>query len=158
MKNRLDDFAFQSIASSLGLPAKEVKRAVVSFFDSMLCEAKKLPFDTARKIYSPAKFGEYSRVWNVPSVGRFGPAYSRYLLWRRNESRLLEQEPRSNYRFGLTQSEIETMAEEILSGSSPSPLIKKKGSDLYQRVWLVGKMGKKSARQVIPKKKEDVQD
>lgn len=137
---------------------QEVKRAVISFFDCIWGAAKKLPFDTPRRIYSPEKFDEYFRVWNIPSIGRLGPAYSRYLLWRRNESSLVEQRLRSSYRLRLTQDDIEHMAEEILSGNTPSPLQKKKGNELYHRVWLVGKDGKKSARQVIPKNNKDVQD
>ena len=43
------------------------------------------------------------------------------------------------------------MAAEILSGRTPSPVKKKKNSELYERVWLVGQDWKKSARQVIPK-------
>lgn len=46
------------------------------------------------------------------------------------------------------------MAEEILSGKAPSPVTKRKNSDLFNRVWVVGKDGKKSARQVIPKESE----
>ena len=55
--------------------------------------------------------------------------------------------------MGVTQSDIESTAEAILSGVTPPPLIKRKNKELFERVWLVGQDGKKSARQVIPKKR-----
>ena len=150
-RNRTDEKEFKRIAEELGVPVEDVRSAVSSFFGTMIMEACHLPFDNNRKIFTKEKFSEYAVVRNIPYIGRLGPVYSRYLKWRANESRGLLQVPRSSYRSRLLQSEIENMAAEILSGRTPSPVKKVKYSELYDRVWLVGQDGKKSARQVIPK-------
>ena len=152
MRNKTDEAEFRRIASELGLEVEDVSSIVNSFFAVMLGEARSLPFNNHRKIFTKDKFSEYAVVRNIPYIGRLGPAYSRYLKWRGNESRDLSQVPRSSYRSRLSQNEVENMAAEILSGGTPSPIRKKRNSELYERVWLVGQDGKKSARQVIPKK------
>ncbi len=58
---------------------------------------------------------------------------------------------RSSYRGRRKESEFETMAAEILSGKTPSIVPKRKKSELYDSIWIVGKDGKKLARQVIKK-------
>ena len=141
----------------MGLPSGEVIKAVTSFFGAIAGYARRLPFDNYRRIYSHDLFGEYVTVWNIPSLGRIGPIYSRYLKWRANEAGKLEQVNRGSFRKGISQDEIETMAAEILSGRTPSPIRKKKGNEMYNRVWLVGKEGKRQARQVIPKNESNVQ-
>ena len=151
MRNKTDEAEFRRIASELGLEVEDVSSIVNSFFAVMLGEARSLPFNNHRKIFTKDKFSEYAVVRNIPYIGRLGPAYSRYLKWRGNESRDLSQVPRSSYRSRLSQNEVENMAAEILSGGTPSPIRKKRNSELYERVWLVGQDGKKSARQVIPK-------
>lgn len=151
MRNRTDEAEFRRIASELGLEAEDVSSIVNSFFAVIVCEARSLPFNNHRKIFTKDKFSEYAVVRNIPYIGRLGPAYSRYLKWRGNESRDLSQVPRSFYRSRLSQNEVENMAAEILSGGAPSSIRKKRNSELYERVWLVGQDGKKSARQVIPK-------
>ena len=138
------------IAKEVDLPVVEVRKVIRSFFDSII-EARTLPFSNEKKIFSAEKFNSYVTVWNVPFIGRIGPVYSRYLKWRANESKNFIQEPRRNYRSRITQSDLELMAEEILSGKTPSPLRKRKGNEMYNRVWLVGQDGKTLARQVIPK-------
>lgn len=153
-RNRLDEEDVESIAEELSVPVTEVRRAIHSFFGIINDAARSLPFDDRRKIFSREKFEEYSAVWNIPSIGRIGPVYSRYLKWRGNEAKRISQDYRSNYRKRITQDDIEHMAGDILSGKTPSPVIKKKGSELYERIWLVGKNKKKLARQVIPKEKE----
>lgn len=45
------------------------------------------------------------------------------------------------------------MADEILSGKLPTPVKKRKGSELYKRVWYVEQDKKRLARQVIQKEK-----
>ena len=150
-RNLVDEREFRRIAEEFSLPVDVVRSAVHSFFDVVLGEARKLPFDNRKKIFTREKFAEYAVVRNIPYIGRLGPAYSRYLKWRGNESRDYFQVPRSTYRKRLSQSEIENMAADILSGRTPSPVNKVKYSELYERVWLVGQDGKKSARQVIPK-------
>lgn len=158
-RNRLEEAEYRRIAAELDLPVTEVRRAVQSFFGVILGQARSLPLNDMRKIYTKGKFSEFVKVWNIPSVGRMGPVYSRYLCWRGNESKLLEQEPRKNYRSRIDKTDIETMAADILEGKSPESLRKKRGNEVYKRVWLVGQEGKTLARQVIPKKKtENVQD
>lgn len=151
MRNKTDEAEFRRIAGELGLDPEDVASIVNSFFAVVLGEARSLPFNNHRKIFTRDKFSEYAVVRNIPYIGRLGPAYSRYLKWRGNESRDLSQVPRSSYRSRLSQNEVENMAAEILSGGTPSPIKKKRNSELYERVWLVGQDGKKSARQVIPK-------
>lgn len=154
-RNKIEESDYRSIAEETGLDAADVKRAVQSFFAIILRDAKKLPFNTWKKIYQKDKFNEIAAVRNIPYLGRLGPVYSRYLKWRANEARELNQVPRSSYRSRLSQSEIENMAADILSGKTPSPIKKKKGSEMYSRVWMVGKDGRRQARQVIPKDTED---
>jgi len=154
-RSRTDESEFRRIASEFGLDSEDVRKAVNSFFEMFLKDAAKLPFNHRRKIYTKEKFDEYVNVRNIPYIGRLGPAYSRYLRWRGNEAKEVSQVPRSTYQSRYLQSDIENMAAEILSGKTPTPLIKRKNSELYERVWLVGQDGKKSARQVIPKETED---
>ena len=154
-RNRIEDANCLAIAQELDIPVGEVKKVVSSFFGEIVSEARSLPFNNRTRIYTKDKFDELVRVWNIPSIGRIGPAYSRYLKWRGNESKKSEQRLRSDYRSRLTQDDIENIAEEILSGKTPS-FNKKRGNEMYNRVWLVGQDGKKLARQVIPKNKEDV--
>lgn len=156
MRNRDDEAEYRRIADELGLDASDVKRAVVSFFDVFEMEARKLPFDNCRRIYSREKFSSYSKVRNIPSVGRLGPSYSRYLKWRANEAKEIDMEPRKKPRGRIPKEAIEKMASDILSGKTPEPVKKiKRNTELYDRVWLVGQDGKKLARQVIPKSKSE---
>lgn len=151
--NRIVAADCRRVAEATGLPVGEVSRAITSFFQAIIGDARVLPFDNRRRIYTYDAFAEYEKVWNVPSLGRMGPSYSRYLKWRANEAGKMEQANRESYRKSISRDEIETMAAEILSGKTPSPLTRKKGNELYDRIWLVGKEGKRQAHQVIPKKK-----
>ena len=146
---------YRKIACTLGISEGQVASVVESYFGSILSDARKLPFNNARKIYDKKAFESYAPVVNIPHIGRIGPVYSRYLTWRANEAKHIEQRPREHYRSGFTRGEIETIASEILAGRIPS-LKKKRGNEMYNRVWLVGQDGKKLARQVIPKNDEDV--
>jgi hypothetical protein len=157
-RNRQEEQACREISEELGLSLTEVRRAVCSFFGVILEEARKLPFNNHSRIYTKDKFDEFISVCNIPSIGRLGPVYSRYLTWRGNEAKMIEQEPRKKYRSRILQEDIEAMAEDILAGRTPAPVTKKRGNELYNRVWLVGQEGKTLARQVIPKKKKNVQD
>ena len=150
--SKIDDEAFRKIAEKLGVPESEVRRAVLSFFDIILSESKALPFDNEKRIYTRDKFNEYQTCYTVPYIGRLGPVYSRYIKWRSNEANAFDRRPRSDYRRRITQDEIEHIAEDVLSGKAPS-YHKKKGNEMYNRVWVVGKDGKKLAWQVIPKDK-----
>ena len=155
VKNRIYDEHCRFIAEELCLPVSEVRKAVLSFFDEIVRESKTFPFNSPTRIYTKQKFNELAKVWNIPSIGRIGPVYSRYLKWRGNESKKIETKKRSIYRSGLTQDEVEYIAGEILAGRTPS-FTKKRGNEMYNRVWIVGTDGKRLARQVIPKEKEDV--
>ena len=154
--NRTDEQDFLMIAESLSLPVTEVRRAIHSFFGTIMKDATSLPFCDERRIYSHDLFGDYGKTWNIPHIGRIGPLYSRYLKWRANEAKASDQVNRRTYRERLTQSEIETIADDIFSGRTPSPIRKKKQSELYDRIWMVGRNGKKTARQAIPKNKDNV--
>ena len=154
-RNKVFERDCDDVASILGVDSSDVKKAVLSFFDAIALQSRSLPFNTERKIFSKEKFDTYVTVQNIPCIGRIGPVYSRYLKWRANESKSHEQKPRSLYRSRMLQDDIEHMAEEVLSGKTPSPLRKYKKTELYNSVWLVGTDGKKQARQVIPKTKSD---
>lgn len=157
-RNRIDESRYRRIAEELKLPESEVKRAVHSFFGAIIRESRTLPFDNEQRIFTKDKFNEYVKVWNVPFIGRIGPVYSRYLKWRGNESKNTQQAKRSDYRSRLTRDDIEHIAEVILSGGTPNPIVKRKKNELYKSVWIVEQGRKKLARQVIPKEKQDVQD
>ena len=150
-RNRIDEAGFLRVSEEFGLSVSEVSRAVKSFFDAIVLDAKRLPFDDRNRIYSKDKFESLVDVVNIPCIGRLGPVYSRYCKWRENESKELPQKPRSDYRSRMTRDDIENIAEAVLSGSPLPEIKKKKGSDLFERIWFVEKNGKKSARQVIEK-------
>lgn len=149
-RNRREYARFRSLSARYGLGESEVRRIVTSFFEVFGMDARSLPFDNPKKIFSRDVFDGKSTVRQIPRIGRLGPVYSNYLKWRANESGQFQMVPRSSYRSGITQSEIENIAVAALSGSVPS-FEKKKKSEMFDRVWLVGQDGKKSARQVIPK-------
>lgn len=151
-RDRTEEEMLGLVSDGLDVPLPEVRRAVHSFFSAIFKSARDLPFNDERRIYTKDGFDELSGVWNIPYIGRMGPVYSRYLAWRSNEAKTLEQVSRSRFRKGMTQDEIEHMAEEILAGKTPSPVKKRKVSEMYKRVWMVGKKTRKQARQVIPKK------
>lgn len=154
MYNKHDEKLFVEIAASEHIAISEVRRAVNSFFGSLVREARRLPFSDPTRIYSKDKFEEFASVTNIPYMGRIGPVYSRYLKWRGNESKNIVQKRRSDYCGGVSRDDIEHIAEEILAGRTPPVLVKKRGNEMYNRVWLVGKDGKKLARQVMPKNEE----
>ena len=153
-RNRREQERYRVVSAKQSVSEEEVKRILASFFGVVLSDARSLPFDNPKKIFSKDKFDEYVKVRHIPSIGRIGPVYSKYLKWRANESQQIDMAPRSSFRRRITQSDIESTAEAILSGKTPPPLRKRKGNEMYNRVWLVGQDGKKSARQVIPKKEK----
>jgi hypothetical protein len=157
-RSRFDDKRFNIIGNELGLDPSDVRRAVNSFFSVILKDAKSLPFDNRTRIYTRSRFDKFGAVRNVPYLGRLGPVYSRYISWRRNESKLLDQNLRSSYRSRYLQSEIESTAEAILSGNSPVLPRKHKGNEIYDRVWVIGEDGRRLAKQVINKEDKYVSD
>lgn len=154
-KNKIEEADFSKIAKEFGVPVSEVRRAVYSFFGIIVRESRNLPFDNPTRIYKKERFDELVKVRNIPYIGRIGPVYSRYLKWRGNEAKNQPQVSRSEYRSRVSQDDIENMAAEILSGKTPSPVEKKKAKEIYNRIWMVGRVGKRLARQVIPKEEEN---
>lgn len=154
MKNsRIEDRDFEVVAEELGVSPADVKNVVNSFFDSIVYEARKLPFDDCRKIYSKTAFEKHSSVRSIPFIGRLGPTYTRYLKWRANESKNVNMVPRPKSKTKLFPEEIEAIAQSVLAGNVYEPL--KTRTKNYKRVWLVFDSHKKQAGQVIPKE-EDV--
>ena len=150
-RNRKEYARFRRLSAEYGLDESEVKRIVTSFFAIFRMDASSLPFDNPKRIYSKEAFDGIVKARQIPYIGRMGPVYSNYLKWRANESSLLRMAPRSSYRRGVTQDDIENMAAAILSGEAPPRIERRNKSEMFDRVWMVGKDGKKSARQVIPK-------
>jgi len=156
--DRLFSSDCRRVSDETGVTYDDVRKIVLSFFSSIAAEARMLPFDSCSRIYSRGAFGSLSFVRGIPYIGRIGTSYSRYLKWRRNESRLKVQERRGRARKRLSQDDIENMAGDILSGKAPRPVRRIKQSEMYKRVWLVGTDGKRLARQVIKKEDTNVQD
>ena len=150
-RSRTDEAEYRRIADDLGLDPVSVKQAVLSYFDVISREASSLPFDTEKKIYSPAKFNEYGTVWQIPGIGRLGPSYSRYLKWRVNEAKEIEMATRKPQQAKYSQEDIERYTADILAGKESERPVKKKPKEMYDKVWLVGQDGRRLARQVIPK-------
>lgn len=152
-RDRHEDADVLSVAESLGVPACEVRRAVHSFFDDIGCRARRLPFADTGRIHRRTSFDRHRFAVNIPYVGRIGPVYSRYLKWLENEAGVSGQEMRDRCRRRLSRDEIESIADDILSGRTPEMPEKSKGNDIYRRVWIVDADGKRMARQVLPKKR-----
>jgi len=154
-RNKIEDAEFAKIAKQLGVPVSEVRRAVYSFFGIIVREARNLPFDDPTRIYTRERFDDFVKVRNIPSIGRIGPVYSRYLKWRGNEAKNQTQVNRENCRARVSQDEVEHMAADILAGRTPSPVVKPKLSESYKRIWMIGRVGKRLARQAIQKEEEN---
>ena len=150
-KSRIDIKTYNLLADRYDISADEVRRIVVSFFDTLQSEAKSLPFDNDTRIYSKNKFNEYVNVQSIPFVGRIGPVYSRYISWRRNESETLGQQLKSSFKVESRKQKADELAKQILKGHNCS--VEKNGK--YKKIWIVQTDGKKLARQVIPIKNED---
>lgn len=152
MTSRLESYALKELAKEFNLPVDALRCIVHSFFQVIQSDARALPFDTVTKIHKRESFDGMGMVFNIPYLGRLGTSYSRYLKWRENESKHLDQEVRSDRRGRYTSGDIENIAEEILSGGAPSFYRKKKSNELYKRIWIVDGNGKKKlARQAIIK-------
>lgn len=154
-RNKIEESDFSSIARELGVPVSEVRRAVYSFFGIIVRESRNLPFDDSTRIYTRERFDDLAKVRNIPSIGRIGPVYSRYLKWRGNEAKNQTQVNRSDCRARVSQSEIEAIAAEALSGRTPHPVVKQKLTESYKRIWMIGRVGKRLARQAIQKEEEN---
>lgn len=147
--SRLDNRRFREIASDLSLPVSEVRRAVGSFFGTIVSYSRTLPFDTKYKIFKRYAFKPYVRVFNIPLIGRIGPVYSRYLSWRTNEANKEVQEISDRRRHKWVNEVVETLASAALSGEQISVPERKKRNAINKYVWIIDKEGKKRARQEI---------
>lgn len=150
MRNRIEEEICKIVAKDCSLNADSVKTIVSSFFGEIEKEARSLPLNNHRKIFTKGKFDEYVNVTNIPYIGRIGPSYTRYLKWRSNVASEIERKRKEDFSSLLSDDEIEDAAQRILSGEKVE-IKKKRATELYKRVWLVGKSGKRQARQVIPK-------
>lgn len=152
-RSRREESDFRDVAVRLGVDPSDVRRVVTSFFGMILSDARSLPFDNHRRIYSADVFMSLARVRGIPRIGRIGPAYSRYIRWRANESVGYDMVPRGAFSGKLTRGEIEDIAAEALAGRRPELPGSRRNSDLFDRVWLIGRDGRRSARQVVRKDK-----
>ena len=153
-RSQREESDYRIVSASLGVDVSDVRRVVGSFFEMILSDARSLPFDNHRRIYSRDVFDGFARVRNIPSLGRTGPVYSRYLKWRANESGGCNMVPRGFYSGVLTRGEIEDIAADAIAGRVPSLPGKRRNSELFDRIWLIGSEGRRSARQVIRKDKD----
>lgn len=160
MRNRIDEKEFARLARELSVDVSVVRSVVHSYFDSLSQQARKLPFNNPRRIFTKNKFSEYEYAQNIPYIGRLGPSYSRYLTWRANEAKNMELAYRRDFKTIYTPEQIESLADKVLHDwNEGDPKIERpenKQTYPFKRIWLVGKKGKKQARQVIPNK--NVQD
>lgn len=152
-RNKLEEAEYRRIADDAGLSPVDVANIVRSFFDIIASEARAIGMNTPKKIYSKSVFDAktMNHVRCIPYIGRVGPNYSRYLAWRRNESKNYLMEGRV-IGGSLSREEIENIAKNVLSGNGMPEREKKRDFD---RIWLVGEEGKKQARQVIKKEVKD---
>ncbi len=151
-RRKLEDGDILLVSKNLGVPVEEVRRIVHSFFDDIGSKARRLPFADTSRIHRRKSFDKYLFAVNIPCIGRIGPVYSRYLKWLENESGMSGQELRKAHQRRLTKDEVESLAADILSGRMPDMPERKKGNEVYRRIWLVDADGKRLARQVFPKK------
>lgn len=144
----------ERIAQVMGLNSTDVLKAVRSFFGDIRRKAAALPYNDERRIYVKDVFEEQAFVVNIPYIGRIGPVYSRYLKWRENEARTSGQQLRDLVIEEYTAEQMDDLAKKILAGGNVILPKKNKNSELYNRIWIVSKHGKKMARQVLPKKQK----
>lgn len=138
----------------MGLPEREVRAIVRSFFSEIVAEARRLPFDDVTRIYKKDRFDEMAHISAIPYLGRTGPVWSLYLKWRRKEAEKTERIKRKDCRARLTRGEIEDIAAEVLAGRVPQTIRKRKKNGLYGRVWMIGRDGKRLAKQAFVKEQE----
>ena len=150
-RNRQDEYIYRRIAEADGLDADTVRSIILSFFDTISKEALALPFDNGRKIFTKEAFMLHESIHNIPYIGRLGTSYSRYLRCRAYASGGMLQKKRPKTHTGYTKSDIELIAQTVLSEGIMPEIKKKRKSEMYNNVWLVGTDGKKLAGQVIMK-------
>ena len=147
----------KEIAEDAQIPFAEVRKAILSYFASIVSASLKLPFDNPQRLYSKAAFLEHSFVVNIPYIGRIGPVYSLYLKWRKNEAENYEKVLRHKVRQVYSRALIEEEAQKALKGQKVNEKLLKERipRGKYNRVWLMDSGGKRrAARQVIVKTKD----
>lgn len=159
MRNRIDEKRYAEIGEELGIPPREVKRAVESFFSVIVHDASVLPFNNPTKIFSHSAFMDYGVVCNIPKLGRIGPTYSRYLKWRANEAKAYQMENRDKVtKSRYSREDVEKFATQLLGGKTDviftekdilTPMSKAEMLKGYNRVWWIDDDKKSLARQVI---------
>lgn len=143
------------LAQEENLSYEEVKKAVLSYFDSIVSCARSLPYDNSRRIYTSSSFVENTLWINIPYLGRLGTFYSQYLKWRAQEAKAQDQIKRTDMRKEYTRPLVESAAKRALSGEQvDSSFLKERvPAGKYTTVWLVDKNNKKkAAKQVIVNK------
>lgn len=155
---KLDIRMCKELAATEGIPVGEVKKAVVSYFDSLVSSARQLPFDNAKRIYSLDAFKQYPLCINIPYLGRLGPVYSLYIKWRAKEAKSTEKVLRSLARKDHTKPLVEQAAKLALAGHKVDGHMLKGRlpAGKYSTVWVIDKEGKKkAARQMIVNTKQE---
>lgn len=150
----------KKIAESEGVSLREVRKAVSSYFDSVVSIVRRLPYDSPRKIYSRGAFLSNSPVVNIPYIGRIGPVYSLYLKWRKSESRNYDKVPREHVRKINARPIIEEQAKLALAGEKVNlKLLKERiPRGKYGKVWLIDSDGKRKAAKQLIINPKNVQD
>lgn len=141
----------RAVAAATGLPVREVRAAVLSAASALALRVRRLPFASARRIYSPAAFAASSFVALLPGLGRVGPAYSRYVRWRATEASGLELRGRAEARRMWRSLAAEEEAARVLAGGE-ADVARLRGrvpASFARPVWLVGAGGRRLARQSV---------
>ena len=144
----------RDIAVETGLDAREVGKAVNSFFHVLLSEFRGLPFNNPGRIYTPAAFSSLSKVFNIPYIGRIGTMYSKYRKWRASESENLDTIMRVHMRKDSRQDLIDRAYIDAMSGKpvDSESIRRRTKKGLYTTVWVIDEDNRhKAARQVIKK-------
>ena len=141
-------------ARAEGVSEVEVRKAVISYFDEIIKNVRRLPFNNARRIYTYEAVNVLAPVFNLPGIGRIGPVYSAYLKWRREEARELDMDRRTIVKKRFLDERIEEATQLAMAGCrvhkdylrDPMP------RGMYSKVWIIDKNGRRrAAKQVIKK-------
>lgn len=139
-RRRPDHVTLLAAASACAVPMADARRIVDSYFGAFLAEMKSMPLDTPYRIYRRDAFeGRFSRVLSIPSVGRLGPVYSRYLKWRRNA-----MEDTAALAAGSAYAVRGEVKDAAAAGTGT---VAGRPSPSARRIWVIGLEGRRLARQ-----------
>lgn len=138
-RRRPDTDMVKAAARGCGVTAADARRMVDSYFGAFLSVVRKLPLNTPYRIYTREAFTGFVRVLQIPSVGRIGTVYSRYLRWRSNEA--AELAAGGGLQAMGPRGARENAAAEGTAGGGP-PF-----SVAGTRIWVIGADGRRLARQ-----------